>query len=163
MSVITNNTVLSNLALINKLELLRDTFGKVYLTPEVNQEVENGIKFGYSFQLHTKQVVNKQEWLFLAQIDNSEFELFTKLTESIHIGEASCLAIARKRGWILLTDDFEAREYAKKLGVIVSGTVGVLRAAVYKELITEDQGEDFLRIMIENGYRSPVKQLRDIL
>jgi predicted nucleic acid-binding protein len=163
MSVIINNTVLSNLALINKLALLKYIFGKVYITPEVNQEVENGIKFGYSFQLHTKQAINEQEWLFLTRFDSSEFVLFMELTEMIHIGEASCLAIAKKRRWIFLTDDFEAREHAKGLDVIVSGTIGVLKSSVYKKLITEEQGEDFLQFMIENGYRSPVKRLRDIL
>jgi predicted nucleic acid-binding protein len=163
MSVIINNTVLSNLALISELRLLRDIFGKVYLTPEVNQEVENGIKAGYSFQLHTRQAINNQQWLFLTQLDNTEFELFAELTKMIHIGEASCLAIAEKRGWLFLTDDFEAREYAKKFNVIVSGTIGVLRASVYKNLITENQGEDFLNVMIKNGYRSPIKRLMDIL
>jgi predicted nucleic acid-binding protein len=43
MSVIVNNTTLSNLASVNSLELLKVIFERVYLTPEVYREVENGI------------------------------------------------------------------------------------------------------------------------
>ncbi len=43
MSVIVNNTVLSNFAVVDRLDFLRQIYGKIYLTPEVFEEVEDGI------------------------------------------------------------------------------------------------------------------------
>ena len=163
MSVIVNNTVLSNMALINRLDLLESIFGKVFLTLEVYEEVENGIEHGHSFQLRTKQAINDNKWLLVTGLENQELEIFFRLSEKLHIGEASCLAIAQIRRWMFLTDDGNARNYAEKFNIMLSGTVGILRDAVYEKLITIVQGEKYLQIMIKYGYRSPIKHLRSVL
>lgn len=163
MSVIANNTVLSNMALINRLDLLESIFGKVFLTLEVYKEVENGIEHGHSFQLRTKQAIDDNKWLLVTSLENQEIEIFSKLSKKLHIGEVSCLAVAQIRRWMFLTDDGNARNYAEKFNMDLSGTVGILREAVYDKLITATQGEEYLQIMIEYGYHSPVKHLKDIL
>ena len=43
----------------------------------------------------------------------------------LHAGEASCLAIARQRNWLLLTDDKAARRHAAELKVAVFGLIAV--------------------------------------
>jgi len=40
MSVIINNTVISNFAVVKRLDLLYKLFGKAYITPEVLREVK---------------------------------------------------------------------------------------------------------------------------
>jgi predicted nucleic acid-binding protein len=63
----------------------------------------------------------------------------------LHQGEASCLAIARHRGWILLSDDRAARDEGIRLVIIVSGSVGCLVLAVERGLGTLEQANTWLQ------------------
>ncbi|MEK7395576.1 MAG: DUF3368 domain-containing protein [Candidatus Poribacteria bacterium] len=162
MSVIANNTVLSNFAVVDRLDFLRQLYGKVYLTPEVFEEVEDGIKSGRLFQKRTKQSIKNQEWLFVIELESHELSIFVQFAEKLHIGESSCLAIAKVRKWLFLTDDRRAKRKAFEVGVEVIGTVGLLRIAIDEKIISTSEGNSILEDMIKNGYYSPVQKLDDI-
>jgi HEAT repeats len=66
--------------------------------------------------------------------DQAEIALYGELPSRLHRGEASCLVIARHRGWMLLTDDRAARDEGNRLGIMVSGSVGCLVLAVERGL-----------------------------
>lgn len=162
MSRIVNNTILSNLAYVDRLDMLKDIFGKVYLTPEIYNEIENGIHCGRYYQIRTKEAIDAQFWLYITELEKNELELFNQLKSSVDIGEASCIAIAKERKWLFLTDDKDARKIAGRLNIEISGTIGFLRIAIAKNLISKDEGNILLRAMIDNGYFSPVSNLNDI-
>jgi predicted nucleic acid-binding protein len=92
-----------------------------------------------------------------------ELHLFGTLPSRLHRGEASCLAIAHHRGWMLLTDDRDARDEAICPGLRVSGAVGSLVLAVERNLCTLQQANAWLREMIRQGYYSPVTDLTPLL
>ena len=163
MSLIINNTVLSNFAFADRLGFLWAIFQKAYLTPEVFHEVEAGIRDGYKFQERTKKMVEDREWLILKEPNQRELDLYHKLLLRLGAGEASCLAIAKGKGWLFLTDDLNARKAAIQLDVKVSGTIGVLRIAVEKEFISIGEGNRLLHAMIDNGYFSPISDLSLLL
>jgi predicted nucleic acid-binding protein len=59
---------------------------------------------------------------------DEETALYVELAARIgDDGESMGLAIARCRGWSVLTDDKKARRIAKELGVAVLGTTGVMK------------------------------------
>ncbi len=58
---------------------------------------------------------------------------------------------------VFLSDDIAARRLAASRGVMVSGTLGVLRGLVQREFITLVEADRLLESMIEHGYRSPVR------
>lgn len=59
---------------------------------------------------------------------DEEAELYVELAARIgDDGESMGLAIAKCRGWSVLTDDKKARRIAKELGVVVLGTTGVMK------------------------------------
>lgn len=62
----------------------------------------------------------------------------------------------------LLSDDFAARRLALKLGIPVSGTLGVLLQLVHNHHITMQEADALLARMIGKGYRSPVTSLTEI-
>ncbi|MEK7396586.1 MAG: hypothetical protein AAB116_06580 [Candidatus Poribacteria bacterium] len=163
MSVLANNTVITNLALVNRLDLLEKLFGNVYISSEVYQEIEDGIEYGYNFLYRTKQIIDEEKWLSVINMETPEIKIFSELTKFLHLGEASCIAIAQKRKWLFLTDDNDARNYALKFSIALSGTIGVLRDSVYADFITLDEGEKYHQTMVEYGYRSPIKRLKDAL
>jgi predicted nucleic acid-binding protein len=63
-----------------------------------------------------------------------ELRSFRELPARLHRGEMASLAIARHRGWLLLTDDRAARTEATRLGVPVSGSLGCLVLAIERHL-----------------------------
>lgn len=167
MSVIANTTVLSNFAAIGKIDLLRQLFTHLYLPTEVYDEIRNGLDEGYQFYASIPNLIyppNPHGWLRLTSFaNNAELQELTTLPVSLHAGESACLAIARHRGWLLLTDDTAARKAAEQRGIAFSGTIGSLVIAVERQVCAMDTADEYLAKMIAAGYRSPYHSLSSLL
>jgi predicted nucleic acid-binding protein len=162
-----NTTVLSNFAAVDRLDLIRQLRGRLYISNEVYEEILDGLEEGYDFyagidaQIHP---FDEAGWIELVSMaDEEELRLFRSLPRRLHRGEASCLAIARHRGWAFLTDDKLARVTARAWGIVLSGTLGVLVQAVKRELLMREAADGLLQEMIARGYRSPYTSLRRLL
>ena len=167
MSIISNTTVLSNFAAINQLGLLRKLYPRLYIPTAVYDEIRRGLDEGYTFYRALLDQVfpfHDDGWLHLTHVDGeSELRLLGKLPRKIHAGEADCLAIARKRRWLLLTDDRAARRIAKTWHIALSGMLGSLVLMVEQNLCPLAQANHYLLQMIEQGYRSFVTDLSVLL
>jgi len=167
MSTIVNTTVISNFASIGQLELLRRLYGKLYISVEVYEEIQMGLEEGYLFYIAVDQQISpisKAGWIHLTSMANEqEFRLFGEFPARLHRGEASSLAIAHHRRWLLLTDDLDARAAATRLGVRISGSLGCLVLAVERKLCSLEQANSWLNQMIREGYRAPVNDLTSLL
>jgi len=167
MSVIANTTILSNLASIGQLDLLRQLYDTLYISTQVYEEIQTGLEEGYSFYTGMDQLIHPlaaQGWIRLTSMTSEqELGLFGKLPARLHRGEASRLAIAKNRGWTMLTDDQAARKQAIELGIRLSGTVGCLVLAVERGLCSLQQADLWLNEMVRSGYRSPVTDLQALL
>lgn len=121
MSTLSNTTVLSNFACIEKLDLLRQLYGKLFISVEVYDEIQNGLEEGYAFYAPLKQQIypaSESGWIQMTSMNaEEELRLFLDFPPKLHQGEASSLAIASHRDWFLLTDDLDARKTARTLGV----------------------------------------------
>jgi predicted nucleic acid-binding protein len=80
----------------------------------------------------------------------------------LDVGEAACLALARNRGYAFLTDDRVARREARRWGVPLSGTIGVLMSLLDEGHVSRQQADAALQQMIALGYRSPVCSLDEL-
>lgn len=167
MSVISNTTVLSNFACIERLDLLHQLYGTLYISVEVYDEIQVGLEEGYAFYAPLpRQIfpVSETGWIHLTSMtDESELRRFLDFPPKLHQGEASALAIASYRGWLLLTDDLEARKTARTLGVRLSGSLGCLVLAVERQLCSLQDANVLLKQMVREGYHSPVDDLMQIL
>lgn len=166
MSVIANTTVISNFASIGQLDLLRRLFGAVHISTEVHQEILAGLHEGYRFYQDIDRHIyprSAEGWLRLTSPNEEEIAILSTLPAHLHEGEASCIAIARNRGWWFLSDDLAARTMALEYAIHLSGSVGCLVLIVEKSLATLDQTNGLLHEMIRHGYRSPVTDLTPLL
>ncbi len=154
--VVVDTTVLSNFSLVGRLDILKRLFmGELCTTDEVLREIRVGMD---------RKVLPQTDWSWIKIVEiESEMHLYSKLCERFGKGEASCLAIALNRGLKILTDDIDARKFAQRRGIPVSGTLGILAAAVEDGIITLEEGNRLLSEMIEKGYYSPVESLDEIL
>lgn len=162
---ISNTTVISNFSLVDRLDLLESLFTIVYITPEVQEEVIRGLQEGYNFLKNTlNQIKVRSGWLRLVNFEtDSEQESYYQFCNKLHTGEASCLAIAKHRNWLLLTDDYAARKIAKINHIEISGTLGVLVSSVKRQIIEVGKADDLLAKMIRGNYRSPFANISEFI
>jgi predicted nucleic acid-binding protein len=156
MIVIFDTTLLSNFAHVQHADWLELLFDKqAVTTAEVLAELRQGETTGF---------VPRQDWRWLTVVELTleEQVLAGQYRGKIDVGEAACLAAAVERGYTLLSDDFAARRLASKMGVKVSGTLGVLRQLVALSHLTLPEANRILGVMIDRGYRSPVRSLEDL-
>jgi predicted nucleic acid-binding protein len=118
--IISDTSCLIGLSNINRLEILHDLFGTVFITPEVKQEYNGTLP----------------EWIVVRPVkDQDRIKFFNNF---LHLGESSALALAEEtNNPRLILDDFAAREYATQLKLAIIGTLGLLIRA-YKANILPD-------------------------
>lgn len=167
MSVIANTTVISNFASIDQLVLLRQLFMTLHLSTQVYEEIQRGLDEGYQFYAGIDQQIAPfvpNGWLRLISLaSDQELQLYGALPSRLHRGEASCIALAKHRGWTFLTDDRAARTEAARLSIPVSGSIGCLVLAVERSVVALDQANAWLATMMAHGYHSPVVDLTPLL
>ena len=155
MMLLLDNTVLSNFALVNRIELLTKALGsQVATTPQVIGEFNDGVARG-------RLPETRFDWIEILDMEADEESLFRDILVRVNAGESSCLAISAQRNGRVLTDDRDARKLAAQLKIPVSGTLGILLRLVQIEVLAAPEANEILGQMIAAGYRSPVEKLAD--
>jgi predicted nucleic acid-binding protein len=161
--ILIDTTVLSNLAAVERLDLVGLLRAPLYLASAVYDEIQQGIAEGYTFLTNTDRALDSGLLSLVTLEGEEEWSLYRVVPGKLQRGEAMSLAIARHRGWHFLTDDRAARGYAEQSGVACSGTLGLLRYAVKSGHLTLEEGNELLAGMVARArYRSPVNDLRDL-
>jgi hypothetical protein len=151
-----DNTVLSNFALVDRIDLLADALGsQVATTLQVIDEFNDGIARG-------RLPDTKLDWLEIVVLEAEEEMLFQELLNRVNAGEAACLAVASQRNGRILTDDRDARKLEAQLKIPVSGTLGILLRLVQTNVLTLSEANEILGWMVSRGYRSPIQKLEDL-
>ena len=85
------------------------------------------------------------------------------MTMHLGAGEASCLSIAFQRKYKIATDDKDARQWAMRLTIPFTETLGILAILVKQRKMTLIEGNSCLHQMIETGYHSPILKLDELI
>lgn len=139
--VIINHSPLVALWELGHLALLRALYTKVLMPEEVAEE------FLRKEPMTRETALDEATWLEVVQLaiplDDSDYP-------ELERGEAAVLALAAERGArLVIFDDLDARQYAQRLHLTVTGTVGILLEAKKKGLI--DVIEPLLTDLRNNG------------
>ena len=109
-AIISDASCLIALTNINRLEILKQLFKEIIITPEVASEY----KLPLPKWIVTKNVLNKN---MIAEIRKNR----------LGIGESSSIALAMEnKNSVLILDDDEARSFARKNGLAITGTLSVI-------------------------------------
>lgn len=153
---ILDTTLLSNFAHIQRPDLLRLALGgQAVTTATVLAELRLGVASGWVPRCDWS-------WLTVVALNDEEQAQVAHYTAVLDQGEAECLAVAKQRAWTFASDDLSARRLAQQEGVAVSGTLGVLQKLVAMHLLTLDEADAHLAVMVGRGYRTPVRSLRNL-
>jgi len=155
MPSISDTTVLNNFAQIRRTHLLRSAWSDLSAPIPVWNELELGVRRG---------LVPACDWSWLKILALTEREQAhaDEIGRDLGSGEAACIAVAASRGFLLLSDDWEARAVGRSLGLEVSGSLGVLDRLVSNQVLSLEDADARLAEMVLRGFRSPYRSLREI-
>ena len=152
-----DNTVMSNFAAIERPDLLRTAFGsRLATSQQAFDELQAGGRLDRLPSLDWS-------WLPVWTLEEEEGPYYHRLLSRLNAGEAACLAMALIRKCRILTDDRDAREFARHLKIPISGTLGVLVRLIDLGVLNLDDADALLSQMVTAGYRSPVTSLQDLV
>jgi hypothetical protein len=142
--VVCNATPLIALSLIDQLPLLRDIYQSILIPAAVHQEVMAGGTSGVG-----ATELEEADWIQVIQLrDPARAELLSDLDR----GEAEVLALSLElNAEIAIIDDRLARLHAKRLGIQLTGTLGVLLRAKERGVI--GQMRPFVERLRRGGIR----------
>lgn len=154
-AAVVDNTLLSNFAHIQQPKLLAVAFDQPVTVRAVMDELVVGIQA-------TRIPSVDWSWLPVIELTDDEHAMAERLNQTLGRGEAECIALAKSRQWIILTDDRDARRTAREAGLIVSGTLGALMNLVRGNALSLAGADAFLTTMKQSGYRCPVNSLSEL-
>ncbi len=132
--IISDTSCLIQLELIGELELLYKLFGSITVTPEIVDKFHGQLP----------------DWIIIESASNKTYQRI--LEASLDIGEASAIALAIEQGeCLLIMDDWKGRKLAEKLGLTITGTLGVLINAKLSGLVPSIK--PYLIKMKSTGFR----------
>ena len=116
--IISDTSCLILLEKIGQLDLLHKLFGTVITTPEVLTE--------YGLSLPT--------WIDIKEVANKQLQHI--IEEDLDKGEASAIALAVEiKDCLLIIDEIKGRNYAAQLGLLITGTMGIIIEAKLSAII----------------------------
>jgi predicted nucleic acid-binding protein len=125
MLVVSDTSALSNLAIIGRLELLREQFGTVYMPPAVEHELA-ALRDPAARSLLTRAAADG--WLLTLPLPSAA--PFPDELHGLDAGETEALRLALSiSADRVLMDEQEGRQRASSLGIRTIGVLGVLLAA----------------------------------
>jgi predicted nucleic acid-binding protein len=144
LSAVSNTGPLVALAKIDLLSLLQELYGEVSIPPAVHRELlaksgPEAPRLDAALQTHLRAV---GEFSLTVDVEQA--------TAGLGAGEQQAIALANSLGELLLIDDRSGRSVARRLGVPVTGTAGVLLRAKEAGLVAEVRS--LLESMRAEGY-----------
>lgn len=139
---VSNSGPLIHLAKIDKLILLKELFGKVFVPPQVKIEVVDAGKEEGMADAFLIEGEIENGWIIVDE-DIGNVEDIAK-NVGIDEGEAAAILLARKMEKPILLDDLASRRFATGLGLEVTGSIGVLFKSTRLKLIPKNEALDCL-------------------
>ncbi len=119
---VSNTSPLIFLAKLGRLDILRKLAGQVLVPPMVVEEIQ------HQDDVAARQVLAAtQDWLVVDHPSEASHRI---IKASLGAGESAAIALAvtRKADRVIL-DDLDARRFARRLGLNIIGTAGLLLSA----------------------------------
>jgi predicted nucleic acid-binding protein len=129
--VVSDSSPLVTLSAVGHLDLMRTLFTTVLIPDAVYREV---VAHGEGRAGATE--VHDASWIRRESAEN--ISLVHALTLSLDVGEAEAIALALERDAdLVLLDERRGRQQAERMGLTITGTLGILVEAKRQNLIAE--------------------------
>lgn len=149
MIVVSNTTPIISLMKVGQLELLQKLFGVVYIPKAVYCELTENEAFPEEVRM-----VKQCEFIYVEEIDKIKSAAIMQKFSGLDIGESEAIILAgEKHSDVLLMDEHKGRQAAKKIGISITGTIGILIQAFDEGILTNEEVEWCMEKLKENNIR----------
>lgn len=148
--VVSNTTPIIALSVVGRLNLLRDLYAEVLIPPAVYDEIMAG-----GARRVGATELRRASWIeTISLLDPRRADLLVDLDR----GEAEAIALAMELDAdLLLIDERLARRHAQRLGLTITGSLGVLLKAKERGLVPE------LQPLIQELRRNKIRLSEDVV
>lgn len=149
MIVISDTTPIISLMKVGQLELLQKLFHDVYIPTAVYRELtENEI---YPDEI---RIVQECEYILVEEVKNEKSVTILRNFTGLDAGESEAIILAdEKQSDVLLIDEHKGRQVAKKMGLTITGTIGILTQAFDEGMLTKEDIDKCIEQLKENDIR----------
>jgi len=152
-----DTTVLSNFASIDHVEIIAD-LDAICTVPVVSEELRAGVE---THPYLEPAVAALRDDIPVTEISAAVTNRDEQVRTRLDPGEAQAFALAAVHDGRLLTDDGDARFFAKNHGVTVVGSVGILLTAIDAGRIDQETANEWLQTWIDDfGYYVPYRTVQ---
>ncbi|MEH2382111.1 MAG: DUF3368 domain-containing protein [Nostoc sp.] len=158
MIVVSDTSPLSSLAIVGYISLLREIYNTVIIPEAVANELANT-----SDEDERVTAVLSLDWIEIRRATDQEVVARLQNEQRLDLGESEAIALALElNADELLIDERLGRREAAKLGVPITGLLGILLVAKHRGLIAivKPVIDD---LMTEAGFRVSIELYTDIL
>lgn len=149
MIVISDTTPIISLMKTGRLELLHKLFDVVYIPSAVYKELTENESYPVEAQM-----VQECEFIFVEEVDNEKSVIILRNFTGLDEGESEAIILAdEKQSDVLLMDEHKGRQVAKKMGIMITGTIGILTQAFDEGMLTRNEVEECIECLRENNIR----------
>lgn len=129
--IVCNTTPLSCLLKIGRTDLLRKLVGNVAIPPEVAAELDQAGAIHANWR-------DQLSFIVIAE-PVADDPVLTLAAAEVDLGEAAAIALVQRLGSeLLIIDDIAGRLLARRLGLTITGTVGIIVLAAGQSGLVED-------------------------
>lgn len=149
MIIVSDTTPIISLMKAGQLELLQKLFDIVYIPEAVYRELTENKSY-----LEEARIVQECKFLLIEKVENEKSVAILRNFTGLDVGESEAIILAdEKQSDILLMDEHRGRQVAKKMGITITGTIGVLAQAFNERMLTKNDVEECIERLQESGIR----------
>ena len=149
MIVISDTTPIISLMKTERLELLQKLFDVVYIPSAVYKELTENELYP-----DEAQIIRECDFILVEEVKNEKSVTILHKITGLDAGESEAIVLAdEKQSDVLLMDEHKGRQVAKKLGIIITGTIGILTQAFDEGMLTKEDVEECIKCLKQNNIR----------
>ena len=140
MTIISDTTPIISLIKINRLDLLEKLFEEVLIPEAVYRELTTNALFE-----NEAKIVKTSSFLKPSSVQNRKSLQLLQAVSGLDDGESEAIILADElKSDVLIMDERKGRKVAEKLGIKITGTVGVLLQSYSENMISSDEIKTYL-------------------
>lgn len=149
MIVISDTTPIISLMKAGRLELLQQLFDVVHIPMAVYRELTENEAYP-----REAKIVQECDFLIVEKVENEKSVAILRKLTGLDAGESEAIILAdEKQSDVLLMDENKGRQIAKKMGIAITGIIGVLMQAYDERLLSGEDVEKCIEFLKESGIR----------
>ena len=149
MIVISDTTPIVSLIKISRIDLLEKLFGEVCIPEAVFRELTTNTIFESE-----AEVVKNSPFLKTIPVKNRKSLEILQAASGLDDGESEAIILADElKSDILVIDERKGRKVAQKLGITITGTIGILIQAHDEKIISTEDIKNYLEQLRNSNIR----------